>query len=168
MKLFHLGDPVLREKTVPVQEVNNEIRLLIDQMFTVMKNEDGVGLAAPQVGFSHRFFIILINDGIKRVFINPQIIATSYEIESFEEGCLSIPKIYAEVTRPSKITIQALDEKGKPFTLEADGLLARVIQHEYDHLEGVMFIDRVTDEDFKQKVEKKFLKLKEQQKIGKK
>ncbi|MGL4981598.1 MAG: peptide deformylase [Treponemataceae bacterium] len=165
MKVIRLGDDVLRKKAQPVQEVTDEIRLQIDKMFDLMKQEDGIGLAAPQAGISLRFFIVLINDGVKRVFINPQIIATSYETEFFEEGCLSVPQIYGEVERPSKITIQALNEKGKPFTLEASGILARVIQHEYDHLDGVIFIDRVSP-DFKQKIEKKFAQLKNHNATG--
>jgi peptide deformylase len=79
------------------------------------------------------------------VFINPTIIGTSPEISQYEEGCLSIPGLYADVTRPEKVTVQAWNERGRPFTLDAEGLLARVIQHEYDHLEGVLFIDRLSE-----------------------
>ena len=92
---------------------------------------------------------------MRRVFINPQIISTSEEVSEYEEGCLSIPQVYESITRPAKVKVQAFDENGKPFTLDADGLLARVIQHEYDHLDGILFIDR-GDKDFAQKTEAQF------------
>lgn len=157
MKVMTLGDEVLRMKAEPVAEVTDEIRELIREMFVTMKVEDGIGLAAPQIGKSIRLFVVQADDDVERAFINPQIIETSLETESYEEGCLSIPKQYEEVVRPSRVTVQALNERGRRFTLEADGLLARVIQHEYDHLDGVLFIDRI-DPDKKEKIEKKLLK----------
>ncbi|HPO01777.1 peptide deformylase [Treponema zuelzerae] len=157
MKVMTLGDEVLRIKAEPVAEVTDEIRELIREMFVTMKVEDGIGLAAPQIGKSIRLFVVQADDDVERAFINPQIIETSLETESYEEGCLSIPKQYEEVIRPSRVTVQALNERGRRFTLEADGLLARVIQHEYDHLDGVLFIDRI-DPDKKEKIEKKLLK----------
>lgn len=150
-----MGNPVLREKSLPVEEVNDEIRSMIAEMFDLMIEAQGVGLAAPQVGKLLRMFVIIADDEIRRVFINPQIIATSQNLVPYEEGCLSIPKVYENIMRPEKITVNALNEKGKPFTLEADGLLARIIQHEYDHLEGMVFIDR-GDPDFKKKTEESF------------
>ncbi|MFQ3547068.1 MAG: peptide deformylase, partial [Termitinemataceae bacterium] len=105
----------------------------------------GIGLAGPQVGLLQRIFIVHIEGETPRVFINPTIIGTSPEQSQYEEGCLSIPGMYADVNRPEKITIQAWNERGRPFTLDAEGLLARVIQHEYDHLEGVLFIDRLSE-----------------------
>lgn len=157
MKVMTLGDEVLRIKAEPVAEVTDEIRELIREMFVTMKVEDGIGLAAPQIGKSIRLFVVQADDEVERAFINPQIIETSLETESYEEGCLSIPKQYEDVIRPSRVTVQALNERGRRFTLEADGLLARVIQHEYDHLDGVLFIDRI-DPDKKEKIEKKLLK----------
>lgn len=157
MEVMILGNEVLREKAVPVEEVNDDIRALLTEMFETMRESDGIGLAAPQVGKSLRLFVVRADDGINRTFINPQIIQTSPEQTSYEEGCLSIPKYYADVIRPEKITVQARNENGRRFTLEADGLLARVIQHEYDHLEGVLFIDRI-DPAKKAKVEEKFRK----------
>ena len=157
MKVMTLGDEVLRIKAEPVAEVTDEIRELIREMFVTMRVEDGIGLAAPQIGKSIRLFVVQADDDVERAFINPQIIETSLETESYEEGCLSIPKQYEEVIRPSRVTVQALNERGRRFTLEADGLLARVIQHEYDHLDGVLFIDRI-DPDKKEKIEKKLLK----------
>lgn len=142
---------------MPVEEINEEIRALVDEMFDTMVKSDGIGLAAPQIGKSIRLFVVRADDGIKRVFINPQIIATSQEMCSYEEGCLSIPKYYDDVIRPERVTVQARNENGRRFTLEADGLLARVIQHEYDHLEGILFIDRIAPEK-KAKVEEKFRK----------
>lgn len=157
MKVVYLGDDILRRKAEPVAEINDEIRDLIREMFVTMEQEDGVGLAAPQIGRGIRLFVVKADDGVERAFINPQIIATSQELCSYEEGCLSIPKTYEDVIRPERITIQARNEKGRRFTLEADNFLARVIQHEYDHLEGVLFIDRI-DEAKKEKIEQKFLK----------
>lgn len=155
MEVVQLGNQVLREKSVAVAEVTEEIKQMANEMFDLMIATDGVGLAAPQVGKNLRMFVIIADDDVRRVFINPQIISTSTEIVPFDEGCLSIPKIYETVHRPKQITVQALDINGKPFTLEADGLLARIIQHENDHLDGVLFIDRVGSE-FRQKVEKTF------------
>ncbi len=157
MKVVRLGEEILRQKAEPVAEITDEIRALIRDMFDTMVAEDGVGLAAPQVGKNLRLFVVKADDGIERAFINPQIIATSQELVSYEEGCLSIPKIYEEVVRPEKITVQALNERGRRITLDADGFLARVIQHEYDHLDGVLFIDRI-DPAKKAKIEQKFLK----------
>jgi peptide deformylase len=157
MNVLHLGNETLRQKAVPVEEITDEIRSLVTEMFETMEREEGVGLAAPQVGRSIRLFVVKADDGIERTFINPQIVATSQETCVYEEGCLSIPKYYEDVVRPERITVQARNEKGRRFNLEAEGFLARVIQHEYDHLEGVLFIDRI-DPDKKAKIEQKFLK----------
>lgn len=150
MNVLTLGNPVLREKSEPISEVTPELVAQLEEMFELMIESDGVGLAAPQVGILKRFFVVMADDDVKRVFINPQIIETTTETSEYEEGCLSIPKLYEKITRPIGVTVQALNEKGKPFTLKADGLLARVIQHEYDHLDGILYIDRA-DEEFKKK-----------------
>ena len=155
MKIFLLGEEVLRKKALPVEQINDDIRSVTVQMFDTMKKSNGIGLAAPQIGISLRLFVADIGDDVKHVFINPQITQTSSETEFYEEGCLSIPQIYEKIERPKKVWVQAFNEQGKPFTLEADGLLARVIQHEYDHLNGVLFIDR-GDSDFKQKTVEAF------------
>jgi peptide deformylase len=157
MKVVHLGEEILRQKAVPVESIDDEIRELAKEMFVTLKEEEGVGLAAPQIGKSIRMFVVKADDGVERVFINPQIVATSSEQVTYEEGCLSIPKLYEDVVRPERITIQARNENGRRFNLEADGFLARVIQHEYDHLEGILFIDRISP-DKKAKIEAKFLK----------
>lgn len=105
----------------------------------------GVGLAAPQVGVLDRVFVVHIDGDVPRVFINPSIIETSSELSEYEEGCLSIPGMYAQVIRPAYVKVQAWNERGRPFNLTAEGFLARVIQHEYDHLEGVLFIDKLSE-----------------------
>lgn len=161
MKVYTLGNEVLREKAVPIDTITDEIKALIPEMFKTMENQNGIGLAAPQIGKSIRLFVVKIDDEVERVFINPQIIATSTETCSYEEGCLSVPKYYESVTRPETIVVQALNEKGRRFTIEADGLLARVIQHEYDHLEGILFIDRIPQAK-KDKISQKFAKQAEQ------
>lgn len=155
MEILHLGQELLRQKSLPVKEVNDELRVTIQDMFETMDKSGGVGLAAPQVGILQRFFVVTADDDVRRVFINPQIISTSQQMCDYEEGCLSIPEVYEKISRPEKITVQALNEQGKPFTLEADGFLARVIQHEYDHLEGILYIDR-GDQGFKEKVVQQF------------
>ena len=144
MKIYKLGEEVLRKKCVPVEpeEINDEMRSLFLEMFDTMDEAEGVGLAAPQVGISKRFFVVTADDGIRRVFINPQIVYTSSTLSDYEEGCLSPPGFNAVIRRPEKVTCSAINEFGKPFTLEADGLLARIIQHENDHLDGIVYIDR--------------------------
>lgn len=153
MKIYKLGEDVLRQKCIPVEpdEINDEMRRLLNEMFETMNNAQGVGLAAPQVGISKRFFVITVEDNVRRVFINPQITHTSNDLCDYEEGCLSLPGFEENIKRPSKVTVSALNEFGKPFLLEADGLLARCIQHENDHLDGIIYIDR-GDPEFAAKV----------------
>jgi peptide deformylase len=155
MEVVIIGNEVLRQKCKPVEKVTEELVKITEQMFELMESKDGVGLAAPQVGIPERFFVVESDDNIRRVFINPQIIKTSQETGPYDEGCLSIPGEYETIIRPTSVTVQALNEKGRPFTLEADGLLARIIQHEYDHLEGILYIDR-GDQFTKFKIEEKF------------
>lgn len=159
MKIYKLGEDVIRQKCAPVEpsEINDEMRSLFAEMFETMDEADGVGLAAPQVGISKRFFVLTADDGIRRVFVNPQIVATSNELCDYEEGCLSLPGFNESIRRPAKVTCSALNEFGKPFTVEADGLLARIIQHENDHLDGVVFIDHGNPE-FAAKVTDKMAK----------
>ncbi len=157
LDITKLGEEILRRKAEPVAEVNDEIRQLVSDMFDTMIEADGVGLAGPQIGRSLRVFVLIADDDVRRVFINPQIIKTSGELCDYEEGCLSVPKVYESIRRPKEVTVQALDENGRSFTLEADGLLARIIQHENDHLDGVMFIDR-GDREFADKTTEQFRK----------
>lgn len=151
LDIITIGDDVLRNKSETIDSFGSELQLLVDAMAETMQEEEGVGLAAPQVGVAKRLFITNARDDQLRVFINPEIIETSQEQVVFEEGCLSVPGVYAEVIRPQRITIQAFDVKGKAFTLQADGLLSRVIQHEYDHIRGILFVDRL-DEQQREKV----------------
>ena len=155
LDVVKLGQDILREKSEPIPEVTDEIRTLAEDMFETMIATEGVGLAGPQIGKNIRIFVAIADDDVRRVFINPQIIKTSEELSDYDEGCLSIPQVYETIRRPAKVTVQAINEHGKPFTLEADGLLARIIQHEYDHLEGILFIDR-GDKDFAEKTEEQF------------
>ena len=157
MDILTLGDDMLRQKCTPVKNVKNDSRQwneTIHQMLEALKTGKGLGLAGPQVGLMQRIFIVSIEGDVPRVFINPSIIETSQETTKFEEGCLSIPGVWADVIRPKTVKVQAWNEKGRPFTLEAGGILARVILHEYDHLEGVLFIDRLSEPKRKKILEK--------------
>ena len=157
LEITKLGEDILRKTAEPVEEINDEIRQLIDDMFETMIEAQGVGLAGPQVGKSLRLFVAMADDDVKRAFINPQIIKTSETVCDYEEGCLSIPQVYETISRPEKVTVQAFNENGKPFMLEADGLLARIIQHEYDHLNGILYIDR-GDKEFAEQTTAQFKK----------
>jgi peptide deformylase len=143
LSIVKLGDPILKRHSVVVGDINDEVRTLINGMFETMERGKGVGLAAVQVGELLRLFVTRVPGDAPRVFINPDILETSIEQVDMEEGCLSIPGLYTDVTRPKSIRVQAWNEKGRPFFLNADDYLARVIQHELDHLNGILFIDRV-------------------------
>jgi peptide deformylase len=145
MHILTLGDETLRMKAAAVGDIDGEMAALAQDMIEAMRGGHGIGLAGPQVGKLLRIFVTHIDRDQPRVFINPSIVMTSPELTGYEEGCLSIPGMYAEVVRPQTIQVQAWNERGRPFNLEADGLLARVILHEYDHLEGVLFIDRLSE-----------------------
>lgn len=142
LPLHLLGSPVLRQRSTEVARVDDGVRQFIDAMFETMDANKGVGLAANQVGVLRRIAVIDA-DGHRIALVNPRIAATGGTKESEEEGCLSLPDVFAEVTRPTQVTLAALDRDGEPYTLEADGLLARAIQHEIDHLDGVLFIDHL-------------------------
>jgi peptide deformylase len=135
------GDDVLRKKCREVDKIDDRLLTLIEDMKETMYDADGVGLAAPQVGILKRLFVVDIGDG-PLVFINPEIIETSGS-QIDEEGCLSLPGETEEVMRPNYVRARALNEKGEEFEIEAEELLARAILHEYDHLNGTLFIDRV-------------------------
>lgn len=143
--IVYYGDPVLREKTEKITEIDREIKDLVRDMIATLKDAGGLGLAAPQVGASKRVFIIDLTsidltESVK-VFINPKILYTSENEVIMEEGCLSFPGIYQRIQRPEVVRVKATDLEGKEFTLEASGMLARAIQHENDHLNGVLYID---------------------------
>src|SRR3989338_2760341 len=145
LKIVQEGAPVLREKSKPVEDPKSpEIKKLVEDMIATMKDAKGLGLAAPQVGKSLRLFTADVEDKVY-VFINPEIKDLSKDKSSFEEGCLSVQKIWGSVIRPKKLTINALYENGKPVKIRAKGLLARVIQHEVDHVNGALFIDKAEE-----------------------
>lgn len=145
MEIVKYPADILRQKTEKVTEINGEIFELSQAMIKTMIEGRGIGLAGPQVGKNLSLFTVQLEDDKPLVFINPEITATSLETEPYEEGCLSLPGVYADVIRPSALSIQAWNEKGKLVRMECDGILARVIQHEMDHLKGVLFIDYLTD-----------------------
>jgi peptide deformylase len=144
--LRYLGDPVLRQKAVAVEELTAEVRQLIEDMFDTMYAEDGVGLAAPQVGVSQRVIVIDPREPDIAPFalVNPEVVEVSEEVERGEEGCLSIPGLKEIVERPSAVRVEGMDRDGERIVIEADGLLARILQHEVDHLDGILFLDRVS------------------------
>ncbi|MFO0645379.1 MAG: peptide deformylase [Polyangiales bacterium] len=145
--ILRYPDKRLRVKAEPVAEVNDEIRRICDDMAETMYAAPGVGLAAPQVGVAKRIFVIDVADSDHpselRTFINPEIVAREGETV-WEEGCLSFPGIHEEVERAAKVTVRALGLDGKPFELTAEGLLSIAVQHEYDHLDGTLMVDRVS------------------------
>lgn len=143
MKIIYYGDPVLREVSKEVTEVTDEIRKILDEMVETMREESGVGLAANQVGLTQRFFVCEVEGNVKKI-INPEITEFSEEEIEMEEGCLSIPGIYKRVKRPEKIKVKYIDEKGETVEAELGGIWARVFQHELDHLNGVLFIDKLS------------------------
>ena len=136
------GNEILEKKALPVKDIDDTIRSLAEGMLEAMAGK-GIGLAGPQVDSPLRLFVTNVEGDKPRVFINPEIVLTSQELIDIEEGCLSLPRLWLGVIRPESVRVQAWNEKGRPFTVETDGLLARVILHEYDHLEGILFIDRL-------------------------
>jgi len=138
-------DPVLKRRAEPVGAVDDGIRALVEDMFAIMREEEGLGLAAPQVGRSLRIFITEEHEQHPaRVFINPRLLAADGPVAVRDEGCLSLPGIRGNIRRPPKAVIEAIDLEGKPFRLESDQFMARVWQHEFDHLEGTLILDRMT------------------------
>lgn len=134
---------VLAERAKPIDKIDGDIRKLAERMIDIMIERKGIGLAGPQVGVNLRIFVISV-DGTRenaRVYINPEII-TSGQIEAIEEGCLSLPMIFAKIKRYANCTVTATDLDGNPFSEEGEGLLARAFQHEYDHIEGKLIKDR--------------------------
>jgi len=148
MDVLTFGNDLLRQKAASVENLKSDLsqwKETAEKMFDALKIQNGIGLAGPQVGLLRRIFITHVEGDEPRVFINPSVIETSQDTTKYEEGCLSIPGYWADVTRPKTVKVQAWNEKGRSFTLEAGGVLARVILHEYDHLEGVLFIDRLPE-----------------------
>jgi len=145
MRVLTFGNELLKQKAEKIEKIDEQTKEIIKQMQEILVKDKGVGLAGPQIGYMKRIFVAHTEGDIFRVFINPSILETSHKTCKFEEGCLSVPGIYAPVVRSESIKIQAWNEKNRPFTIETGGLLARVILHEYDHLDGVIFLDRIPE-----------------------
>lgn len=141
-------DPRLKKVATPVKQVDDEVRRLMDDMLETMYQAPGIGLAAPQVGISKRIIVLdLARDDESPApyrMVNPEVTAVSDDMSVHEEGCLSLPTHYSEVERPARITVSFLDESGKSRSMEADGMLATCIQHEIDHLDGILFVDHIS------------------------
>ncbi len=148
LQIKKFGDPVLKTRAAPVREFDETLQRLAEDMLTTMRQREGVGLAANQVGRLRRVLVAAVEDEEYAV-VNPKIEDSSEETEVGSEGCLSIPGIQVEVERPTAVTISGQDPAGKPVRLEATGLLARVFQHEVDHLNGVLILDRTDRESRK-------------------
>ncbi len=146
--LIILPDPVLRQHSKPIEQVDAEVLRLADDMLETMYDAPGIGLAAIQIGVPRRMLVIdVAREGEEKtpiVFINPEILEVSDDVSTYEEGCLSIPDYYAEVERPASLTVRYVGRDGKQQTVDADGLLATCLQHEIDHLNGVLFIDHIS------------------------
>ncbi|ABC89234.1 peptide deformylase protein [Rhizobium etli CFN 42] len=146
--LIILPDPVLRQLSKPIERVDADLQRLADDMLETMYDAPGIGLAAIQIGVPRRMLVIDVSrEGEEKqpqVFINPEIVKSSDDRSVYEEGCLSIPDYYAEVERPATVSVKYLDREGKEQMVEADGLLATCLQHEIDHLNGVLFIDHIS------------------------
>lgn len=148
LSLVYCTDPLINTVSNKVENFDEDLKTLVSDMFSLLELKGGVGLAAIQVGVPLRLFITDTGkNGERLVFINPEIIATSDDSEPYNEGCLSVPKVYRDVYRPSRVRVQAYDLSGKRFNIDADDLLARVIQHEYDHLDGKLFISHLSDDE---------------------
>jgi peptide deformylase len=139
--MSYIDDEVLRKKSRPVEKIDKRISVLIDDMLETMYSSNGVGLAAPQVGILKRIIVVDVGEGAIKL-INPELIEIEGEQQDFE-GCLSVPGIAGEVKRPEKVKVKALDEKGDTIMIEGTGLLARAFCHEIDHLDGILFIDKI-------------------------
>ncbi|HZK11677.1 MAG TPA: peptide deformylase [Atribacterota bacterium] len=142
LEIKEYGDPILREKALLVEEITSDILNLIKDMAESMYASSGVGLAAPQVGVSKRIITIDEDEEKLLVLLNPEIIKSEGEAVN-EEGCLSLPGVYSEVQRSLKVTVKALNENGDPIEITKEGLTARALQHEIDHLNGILFIDKI-------------------------
>jgi len=162
LPILHFPDERLRRHALPVAEVDDDIRQLIDDMFETMYDAPGVGLAAPQVDVSKRVIVIDVSEdkNAPLALINPSVTLKA-GIEEMEEGCLSVPGIYENVERASSVRVSFLDRDGKPCDIPADGLLAVCLQHEIDHLDGKLFVDYLTEMK-RQRIKKKMEKARRQ------
>jgi peptide deformylase len=147
LDILQVPHPALKSVAKPVAEVTDELRLFMQDMLETMYKAPGIGLAAPQVGVLHRLLVIDVGKEEERApmfVVNPEILWRSEEQEAAEEGCLSLPEQFAEVRRPCRVRVGYQDQEGQPREIEADGLLARCLQHEIDHLNGVLFVDHIS------------------------
>jgi peptide deformylase len=146
LRIELLGSDVLRRKATDVPAPGPELDRLVADMYETMYEAHGIGLAAPQIGLSQRLIVVDVKeDGHERMaLLNPVVAEFGTVVEKYEEGCLSIPGVSAHVERPTTCVVEALDARGNPVRIEADGMLARCLQHEIDHLDGVLFIDRLS------------------------
>jgi peptide deformylase len=147
-------DAVLRQKAKKIHRVDNSVRRLVDDLIDTVQEAHGAGLAAPQIGVPLRAIVTHVDDQL-RVVINPEIVQESDEGEESDEGCLSIPGWWGPVTRKLAVTVKGLGRTGRPLKIKAEGLEARAFQHEVDHLNGVLFLDRMTDRTKLYRVESK-------------
>lgn len=143
MEIQIYGKPVLRAVAAAVPEITEELCRILDSMVPMMRDAHGVGLAAPQVGISQRFFVMNAGDGVRKV-INPKIVSAGNSMAEMEEGCLSVPGIHKKVRRPRRISVRYTNETGEVVEEELKDFPARVFQHEFDHLDGILFVDRTT------------------------
>jgi peptide deformylase len=145
LEIRKFGDPAIRTRTSEVDKVTDMHRRLIEDMFETMREAPGVGLAAPQVGVMERIFVWEVEDA-SGVVINPVIVERSEDQESDDEGCLSLPGLYYPVERSTHVVVEGIDQNGDPVRVEGDEYLSRICQHEIDHLDGILFIDHLTDD----------------------
>jgi peptide deformylase len=143
MEVYKFGSDVLRTPALEVKEITEEIKSLLDDMIETMILAPGIGLAGPQVGKSLRLFVMNVEEGVYEKIINPEILNSS-GVDTYNEGCLSFPEIFADVVRSKKIKVRYLNENGVEIVREADGLWARCFQHEFDHLNGRLFVDHLS------------------------
>jgi peptide deformylase len=157
LEIITYGNPILRQKADKVEEITDEIVKLVEEMELTLSKQNGVGLAAPQIGISKRIVVIDLTKAEqdkKIALINPQIVWKSSTVVDYEEGCLSFPETWGVVVRPNEIKVKADLKNGKSILLNASGFLARVLQLEIDHLDGVMFIDHLSEQDLSKQHEK--------------
>ncbi|MEX2532011.1 MAG: peptide deformylase [Gemmatimonadota bacterium] len=143
-----LGDPVLRRKAEEVEAFDDDLRALVDDLFTSMAAAEGAGLAAPQIGVSKRVLVVdvrhVTGEHARVALVNPRVVDESPEEDKDAEGCLSIPGVSEVVRRPARVTIEGFDPAGEPLRVDADGLYSRALQHEIDHLDGILFVDHLS------------------------
>ncbi|MCK5779719.1 MAG: peptide deformylase [Psychrilyobacter sp.] len=160
-KIRTYGDPVLRTENNLVENIDDEVREILNDLVETMRDISGIGLAAPQVGINLRMFVVEAEEGVVRKVINPEFLEYSSKKVDHEEGCLSVPGIHKKVKRPESLKVRYFNENGETVEEELDDLWARAFQHEYDHLEGVLFIDKIAPVA-KRLVKKRLLNMKKE------